>query len=78
MVGNVIAAGVPTTNLYGAEDAKAAFALDRDSVDLVANLTSGYPHEGDQFGQSMAMAGDVIAVGANRAKICENTEQGAT
>jgi hypothetical protein len=79
MVGDAIAVGARRANLSGAEDAGAAYvyALDLDSVDLITKLTASDPKKGDQFGQSIAMAGDVVAVGASRAKIGPNTKQGA-
>jgi len=79
MVGNVMAVGARRADLNDAKDAGAAYVytLDRDSVELVAKLTASGAKQGDQFGQSIAMAGDVIAVGANRAKIGNNTKQGA-
>lgn len=79
MVGDVIAVGARRADLEGAKDAGAAyvFIMAPDSVDLVNKLTAGDGEAGDQFGQSIAMAGDVIAVGANRAKIGDNDRQGA-
>jgi hypothetical protein len=80
MVGDLIAVGARKADLSSTrKDAGAVyvFALDRDSVDLVAKLTASDAKAGDQFGQSMAMAGDVIAVGASRADIGANKDQGS-
>ncbi|SEM73727.1 FG-GAP repeat-containing protein [Syntrophus gentianae] len=79
LVGNVLTVGARRANPDGVEDAGAAYvyAIHRDSVDLMARLTASDSAAGDQFGQSVAMAGGVIAVGANRAKIGANKKQGA-
>ena len=79
MVGDVIAVGARRADLKGVKDAGAAyvFIMAPDSVDLVNKLIAGDGEAGDQFGQSIAIAGDVIAVGANRAKIGDNGKQGA-
>lgn len=42
-----------------------------------AKLTASDARTGDQFGQSIALTGDFIAVGANRADIGSNIDQGA-
>lgn len=79
MVGNEMAVGARRADLKGAKDAGAAYvyAVNRDSVELVVKLTAGDFKKSDQFGQSIAMAGDVIAVGSNRADISANADQGA-
>jgi hypothetical protein len=79
MAGNVIAVGARRADLTGAKDAGAAyvFVLGRGSVDLVTKLIASDAKAGDQFGQSIDIAGDVIAVGANRADIGTNGDQGA-
>ena len=79
MTGDVIAAGARRADLPGAKDAGAAyvFSLGWDSIDLVAKLTASDAKGGDQFGQSIAIAGDVIAVGANRTAVDGNAKQGA-
>lgn len=53
------------------------FVRDGNSVDFVAKLTAGDAMAGDQFGQAIAVAGDVIAVGANRADTEEGADTGA-
>ncbi len=40
------------------------YSLKGDSVELVTKLTPSDASKGDEFGQSVAIAGDVIAVGA--------------
>ncbi len=81
LTGNVMAVGARRANLSdpARQDAGAAyvFSLDQDSIGLAAKLTASDALAGDQFGQAIAMAGDVIAVGANRASIGANTKQGA-
>jgi hypothetical protein len=77
--GNLIAVGARRADLPGAKDAGAAylFAVRRDGVDLVTKLTASDAQAGDQFGQSIALTGDFIAVGANRADIGSGVDQGA-
>jgi hypothetical protein len=79
MAGDTIAVGARRADLSGAKDAGAAyvFSLNRKSVDLVAKLTASDATAGDQFGQSIAFAENVIAVGANRADIGDSENQGA-
>lgn len=64
--GDVMAVGSRRADPDGLTDAGAVYvySLRGDSADLVIRLT---PHDaiaGDEFGQSVAIAGDVIAVGA--------------
>jgi hypothetical protein len=77
--GNLIAVGARRADLPGAKDAGAAylFTMTGDDVTLPTKITASDAKAGDQFGQSIAMAGDVIAVGANRADIDGNKDQGA-
>jgi len=79
MVGNEMAVGARRADLTGAKDAGAAYvyAVNRASAELVVKLTAGDFKKSDQFGQSIAMAGDIIAVGSNRADISANADQGA-
>jgi hypothetical protein len=79
MAGNLIAVGARRADLPGAKDAGAAylFAVTGDDTPLVAKLTASDAMAGDQFGQSMAMTGGMIAVGANRVDIGANKDQGA-
>ncbi|MDD5419086.1 MAG: FG-GAP repeat protein [Methanomicrobiaceae archaeon] len=53
------------------------YSLTGDGVRPVARLTAGDASAGDEFGQSIAIAGDTIAVGAWKADIGENDDQGA-
>lgn len=80
IAGNLIAVGARRADLPGAKkDAGAVylFALTGDEVDLVTKLTASDAKAGDQFGQSVALTGNLIAVGANRADIGTNKDQGA-
>jgi len=83
MLGNTMAVGARRADPGGTEDAGAAyvFSVSGHTVDHVATLTASDGQKKDQFGQSIAMAGDVIAVGANRADIGKNAgkkgDQGA-
>ncbi|KAF5087824.1 FG-GAP repeat protein [anaerobic digester metagenome] len=79
MAGDTIAVGARRADLPGAKDAGAAyvFSLHGNSVDLVTKLTAGDARAGDQFGQAIALAGDLIAVGANRADTEEGADTGA-
>ncbi|OPY89177.1 MAG: hypothetical protein A4E72_01190 [Syntrophus sp. PtaU1.Bin208] len=76
---NVLMVGARRADPDGLTDAGAAYvyALNGNSVDLMTKLTASDVAAGDQFGQSVAMVGKVIAVGANRAKIGANEKQGA-
>jgi hypothetical protein len=76
--GNLIAVGARRADLPGAKDAGAAylFSMRRNRVHRVTKLTAGDALAGDQFGQSIALSGDFIAVGANRADIDSNVDQG--
>jgi hypothetical protein len=77
--GNLIAVGARRADLPGAKDAGAAylFAIRKNSVKFVAKLTAGDAKAGDQFGQSIAMDGETIVVGANRADIGTGVDEGA-
>jgi len=79
MLGNTVAVGARRADLPDKKDAGAAYvySIHWDSVDLVTKLTASDAFKGDQFGQSIAVAGDTIAVGANRADIDPNENQGA-
>ncbi len=79
IAGNLIAVGARRADLPGAKDAGAAylFAYTGNEVELVTKLTAGDAKVGDQFGQSLAVTGDVIVVGANRADIGSSKDQGA-
>ncbi|MDD3858378.1 MAG: FG-GAP repeat protein [Methanoculleus sp.] len=79
MAGDTITVGARRADLPGAKDAGAAyvFSLHGNSVDLVTELTAGDARAGDQLGQAIALAGDVIAVGANRADTEDGADTGA-
>jgi hypothetical protein len=77
--GDVMTVGSRRADPSGAKDAGAAYvySLKGDSVNLVTRLTASDAVTGDEFGQSVAMAGDVIAVGAWRDDTGSNANQGA-
>lgn len=77
--GDLVAVGAGAANVGSIRNAGAAYvySIHWDSVDLVTKLTASDAFKGDQFGQSIAVAGDTIAVGANRADIDPNENQGA-
>jgi len=79
IAGNLIVVGARRADLEGAKDAGAVylFALTGDEVNLVSKLTASDAKAGDEFGQSVAMAGDVIAVGAWRVDSGANKNEGA-
>ena len=79
LAGSGMTVGARRADLPGMKDAGAAyvFSVNGGSADLVTKLTAGDAAAGDQFGQSIAMAGDVIAVGANRADTGGEGDQGA-
>jgi len=66
MAGDVIAVGARRADIDDLTDSGAAYvySLDGDSVELVTMLTASDAKAKDEFGQSIAMAGDVLAVGA--------------
>jgi hypothetical protein len=53
------------------------YTMKGDSVSLVTTLTQNDPDEGDEFGQSVAFAGSVLAVGAWKDDIDGNADQGS-
>jgi len=77
--GNTIAVGARRADLPGAQNAGAAYVYSRDrgSFALITKLTASDPGANAQFGQAIAIAGDTIAVGANRADVGTNADQGA-
>ena len=64
--GDTIAVGARRADPDGLQDAGAAYVytVEGDSVELVTKLTASDASELDEFGQSIAIAGDIIAVGA--------------
>jgi hypothetical protein len=66
MSGDTIAVGARRADVKGVKDTGAAYvySLKGDSVEFITKLTAKDTISGDQFGQSIAIAGDVIAVGA--------------
>ncbi|MDD1668846.1 MAG: FG-GAP repeat protein [Methanomicrobiales archaeon] len=53
------------------------YSLQGDSVELVTKLTASDAEAYDEFGQSVALAGDIIAVGAWKDDIGDNLDQGS-
>jgi hypothetical protein len=79
MSGNDIVVGARRADPSGLTDAGAAYvySVKGNSVKLVANLTADDAIAGDEFGQSVAFAGDVIAVGVWKDDIGTNADQGS-
>lgn len=77
--GNTIAVGARRADLPGANNAGAAYVYVREGGVFVleTKLVAANPGANAQFGQSIAIAGDTVAVGENRADIGGNTDQGA-
>ena len=70
--------GARRADLPGAKNAGSAYVCSREggSFGFVRKLVATDPEENAQFGQAVAIAGDTIAVGANRADVGTNTDQG--
>jgi hypothetical protein len=66
MHGDTVVVTARRADPAGLKNAGAAYvySLKGDSVSLITQLTPGDASSGDEFGQSVAFAGDVIAVGA--------------
>jgi hypothetical protein len=77
--GSTIAVGARRADLPGANNAGAAYvyALEGGSLEPVTKLVASDADANAQFGQSIAIAGDTILVGANRADVGDNDDQGA-
>jgi hypothetical protein len=75
MAGDTIAIGARRADPESLSDAGAAYVytLKEDTVSLVATLTPGDATAKDEFGQSVAFAGDILAVGAWK----DNAQQGS-
>lgn len=81
--GNTIAVGarradfVKGTKAETDEGAAFVYSVNGNNVEFVTMLTASDAGAGDEFGQSIAIAGDVIAVGAPKADIGQNADSGA-
>ncbi len=77
--GNTIAVGARRADLPGENNAGAAYVYARESgaFELVTKLVAGDADANTQFGQSIAIAGDTILVGANRADVGDTDDPGA-
>ncbi|HNI41195.1 MAG TPA: hypothetical protein PK272_00815, partial [Methanoregulaceae archaeon] len=65
VTGNTIAVGARRDNLTATKaGAVYVYTLNGNSVELVTILTAGDAKKGDEFGQSVAFAGDILAIGA--------------
>jgi len=66
IAGDTIAVGARRADPDSLKDAGAVYVytIDGNSADLVVRLTPSDASEGDEFGQSIAIAGNVLAVGA--------------
>jgi hypothetical protein len=77
--GSTLAVGARRADLPGANNAGAAYVYAREGGVFVleAQLLADDPGAGAQFGQSIAIAGNTVVVGANRADVGEDQDQGA-
>jgi hypothetical protein len=77
--GDTMTVGSRRADPDGLTDAGAVYvySLKRDSADLVTRLTPSDASAGDEFGQSVAFAGDVIAAGAWKDDIGDKKDQGS-
>ena len=77
--GNTMAVGSRRADPDGLTDAGAVYvySLKRDSAEFVTRLNASDAVAGDEFGQSVAIAGDVIAVGVWKDDISDNANQGS-
>lgn len=77
--GDVMTVGSRRADLTGTTDAGAVYvySLKKDAVEPVTKLVAGDASAGDEFGQSVAIAGDVMAVGAWRDDTGNNADQGS-
>lgn len=77
--GTTIAVGARRADLPGAQNAGSAYVYSREggSFAFVTRLVANDPGANAQFGQAIAITGDTIAVGANRADVGTNTDLGA-
>ncbi len=77
--GDTMAVGSRRADPDGLIDAGAVYlySLDGNSAILIARLTPSDSHTADEFGQSVAFAGDILAVGAWKDDIGSNSDQGA-
>ena len=68
--GNIVAIGAGGTDLYGKEDAGAAYLYrleENGSVSHLATITAPDGAEDDEFGESVSVSGNILAVGADEA-----------
>jgi len=83
LAGSTIAVGarradfVKGTKAETDEGAAFVYSVNGDNVQFVTMLTASDAKAGDEFGQSIAFSGDVIAVGAPKADIDQNADSGA-
>jgi hypothetical protein len=77
--GDTMAVGSRRADPDGLTDAGAVYvySLKHDSVKFVTRLSASDAIAGDEFGQSVAFAGDVIAVGAWKDDVGDNANQGS-
>lgn len=82
MSGTTIAVGarradfVKGTKSETDEGAAYVYSVRGNNVEFVTMLTASNAKAGDEFGQAIAIAGDVIAVGAPKTDIDQNADQG--
>jgi len=77
--GDLMTIGARRADLTQGSDAGAVyiFSLKEDPVELVTKLIADDATTGDEFGQSVAFAGNVVAIGAWRDDINSNEDQGS-
>jgi hypothetical protein len=77
--GNIMVVGARRADPFGFKDARAVylFRLTGKEWGQIGKLTASDLNDGDEFGHSVAMNGDLIAVGARRADIDGARNQGA-
>jgi hypothetical protein len=77
--GNLLAVGARRVDNGSAKNTGAVYVytLTGDSVDFVQKLIGSDTRAGDEFGQSVAIARDIIAVGAWKDDVGSHTDQGS-
>ena len=79
IAGNVIAVGARRSDPFNSKDAGAVYLFGQFGKEWweIGKLTASDGEGGDEFGHSVAMSGDLVAVGARRADIAGKKNQGA-
>jgi hypothetical protein len=79
MSGKIIAVGARRANPEGIDNAGAVYlySVEGKYVELITKLTASDASKSDEFGQSVAIAGDTILVGARRDDVGSAKDQGS-